>query len=170
MTNELTMKKYLSLITLVVINISCNSKPKTPKKEQTEFTVAAPISHGKDKIGFACNYGGNSTDIVREFSSYLKEKNYKQIKSLLFSSKPGEKYLATISSRKLAEEGLIELNDMLLKQIKLNEQSIDTVSTCSGCTNSEDFTLTDLLNSKDNYIAQEAEWWLEEVLKNEESQ
>jgi hypothetical protein len=52
----------------------------------------------------------------------------------------------------------------------LNEQSTDTVSTCSGCTNSEDFTLKDLLNSKDNYITQDTERWLEELLKNEEGQ
>lgn len=117
-----------------------------------------------DEIGFKCGAGGNGTKSVEEFSKIIKNKNYIKLKASLYSQKPGTFYLATITCEKLAEEGMINLNKTELNQIKKNRSKTDTIYTCSGCTESEFFTVKQLLTDTNNYIKMEAEWWFDDIL------
>jgi hypothetical protein len=56
--------------------MSCSTKAKTSEKSKTDFPVVTPpnTNSSHDNIGFACNYGGNSTVIVQEFSFFFKRK------------------------------------------------------------------------------------------------
>jgi len=145
--------------------LSCTFNTNTFKNSNIE-TVSPPVfnPNNYDKIGFACGEGGEGTALVDEFAKLITDKNYKQLRAGLYSPNPGVVYLATISCEKLAEERLIKLNGEELEQIEKNRHKSDTIYTCSGCTNSEYFTVKQLLSDTTNYIRTEAGWWFDAVL------
>jgi hypothetical protein len=82
----------------------------------------------------------------------------------LYSKEAGKVYLSTISCERLKDEGLIQLNKSELKQIQENKTKTDTIYTCSGCTDSEYYTVKELLIDTNNLIHIEANWWMEYLL------
>ena len=76
-----------------------------------------------------------------------------------------EKFLATVSCEKLQQKKMIYLTKEELKQMEINKKSNEIVSTCSGCTNSEKMTLNELFTTENNYIKEETEDWLNEMIK-----
>lgn len=158
------MKPFLILPFLLLIFLNCTSKKEKildTTIENVSPTVLNPNNY--DEIGFQCNYEGKSTDIVSKFSNLIKDKNYYQLKSELYSSQPGNCYLATFICEKLVEEGLINLNGTEMTQIKKNRTKTDTIFTCSGCTNSGNFTIKQLLTDTSNFMRMETGWWFDEM-------
>ncbi|ASS49408.1 MAG: hypothetical protein A3D31_03200 [Candidatus Fluviicola riflensis] len=153
------------LIILVFSFLSCTSNTKTSRNSTVE-TVSPPVfnPNNYDEIGFACGAGGKGTLLVDEFTTFIMDKNYEPLRAKLYSSKPGEVYLATISCEKLAEEGMIKLRESELSQMKKNRNKTDTIAICSGCTRSEYFTVKQLLNDTTNNMRIEAGWWFDEIL------
>lgn len=72
--------------------------------------------------------------------------------------------MSTIYCEKLAEEGLIKLKRSELEQIEKNRNKNDTIYTCSGCTESEYYTIKQLINDTTNNMRLEAGWWFDETL------
>ncbi|MES2588649.1 MAG: hypothetical protein V4622_06690 [Bacteroidota bacterium] len=162
------MKHELTIIFLFVIIFSCtrsNNDTIKSKDSKTEI-ISPPVFNPKhyDKIGFACGEGGVETTLINEFTKLIKDKKYQQLKARLYSSKPGEVYLSTISTEKLAKEGMIKLNIIELRQIEKNRNKTDTIYTCSGCTESGYYTVKQLLNDTTNFTRKEAGWWFDKIL------
>lgn len=153
------------LIILFFSLLSCTSNTKASKNSNIE-TVSPPVfnPNNYDEIGFACGAGGEGTALVDEFTKLITDKNYKQLRAKLYSSKPGEVYLATISCEKLTEEGMIKLRGPELSQMEKNRNKTDTIAICSGCTRSEYFTVNQLLNDTTNNMRIEAGLWFDEIL------
>lgn len=159
------LKPVLIIPFFSVVLLSCISNNETAKNSNIE-TISPPVfnPNNYDEIGFACGAGGEGTALVDEFTKLVTDKNYKQLRARLYSSKPGVVYLATISCEKLVEERIIKLNRKELEQIEKNRNKTDTIYTCSGCTKSEYFTVKQLLNDTTSYIRTEAGWWFDEIL------
>lgn len=157
------MNPILIIIFFSLILFSCNSN--TTKDSKIETVSPSEIEKNNfNEIGFACGADGQETKLVEEFTKLIKDKNYKQLKSSLYSSEPGIFYLSTISCTKLSQEGMMKLNSSDLKQIEKNHNKTDTIYTCSGCTNQGYYSIKQLLNDTTNFINQEAEWWFDEIL------
>lgn len=165
------LKLALYLMFFEILILSCNSKPQITRKTKIEHPIMLPPDNRSkfDEIGFACYESGRMSPIVAEFTKDLSDKNYKSLRNKLFSPKSGEIYLATIICQKLSHSGIIKLTKTEENQIKINQNKKDSISTCSGCTAFENFTINKLINDKDNYIRKEAEWWLEKTIKEKEN-
>lgn len=159
------MKSVLIVLFFMLVLFSCTSNTEATKDSNIEtFSLPAVNPNNYDEIGFACGAGGRGTVLVNEFAKLITDKSYNQLKTNLYSSKPGVIYLATISCERLAKEEMIKLNDTELTQIKKNRNKADTIYTCSGCTESEYFTLKQLLNDTTNYMRMNAGWWFDHIL------
>jgi hypothetical protein len=157
------MKALIALI-LVSIVVSCAQEQKSDEPKTRKFSLPVINPHHHDEIGFKCGEGGASTVLVRKFSKLIRKKNYKQIRAGLYSTKPSMCYLATFSCEKLAERGLIQLNKNERNQINENKKNTESVFVCSGCTDSGDFTVKQLLTDTSHFMKIEAGWWFDEVL------
>jgi hypothetical protein len=158
------MKPVLIIISFTLTLHSCTTKT----VEDSDIEIVAPPElnpNNYDEIGFACGEGGGETNLVREFTNFIKDKKYKKLKAGLYSKKPGVIYLATFSCKKLASEDMIKLNKTELKQIENNLRKTDTIYTCSGCTEFEHFTINQLFNDTTNYIRTEAGYWFDEIFE-----
>ena len=102
--------------------------------------------------------------MVDEFTKRIIAKNYNHLTKKLYSARPGEVYLATVTCEKLEEEGMIRLKATELNQIEKNKRNTDTIYTCAGCGESEYFTVKQLLNDTTNYMSMGAVRWLDEIL------
>jgi hypothetical protein len=87
-----------------------------------------------------------------------------QLKANLYSPNAGNVYLSTISCERLKAEGLLQLNKTELKQIEQNKTKTDTLYTCSGCTDSEYYTVRELFIDTNNMLHKEADWWIDFLL------
>jgi hypothetical protein len=150
------MKSILLIFLCSLELLSCSSNSKKANDANTNATLTNWNANNYDNIGFACGEGGGKTELVEEFTNLIKDKNYKQIRSKLYSSKPGQVYLSTISCEKLSEEGLIKLKRSELEQIEKNRNKNDTIYTCSGCIESGYYTIKQLINDKANNMRLEA--------------
>lgn len=146
------------------IVVSCVQEQKSDEPKMRKFSLPVINPHHHDEIGFQCGEGGGSTALVSKFSKLIREKNYKQIRAGLYSSKPGTCYLATFSCEKLAERGLLQLNKNERYQIEENKKNSESIFVCSGCTDSGDFTVKQLLTDTSHFMKIEAGWWFDEVL------
>jgi hypothetical protein len=160
------IKSVLALFILVAVLLGCNQKTETAKDFAMIEKVQPPKLNPKnfDNIGFACGEGGEETNLVRDFTQLLTNKNYWEIRKKLYDPSPGIMYLATISCDKLAYRGLIKLNMDERRQIEKNHGSLDSISTCSGCTNSGNYAVKQLIKDTSNIMRKEAEYWLDQVL------
>lgn len=161
-------KKTLLLIFIITL-FNCKKaeiieKVEKPKKEYLKVPPKIIIDYD-NLIGFACYSSGNESDPVKKISEILKKKEFTIIKKKLLEKNIAEKYLATVSCEKLQQKNLIHLTNDELKQIKINKKSDEKVNTCSGCTNSETMTLNELFFSDSNYIREQTEEWLNEIIK-----
>lgn len=142
---------------------SCTTNSKLDETSLEEELLPELNLNNYDEIGFGCGYDGKGTKLVEEFTEFIKNKDYKKIKSNLFSKSAGVLYLATVSCEYFAKEGVIKLNKIELEQINQNKNKTDSLYTCSGCTESEVFTIKQLMNDSNNYIKVESEWWLDDI-------
>ncbi len=146
--------QFLLIVLLpMALYFSCNSPIKNKETEIANSTInePPPINKPIDEnslVGFACFYQGRKSEPVVVVSEVWKSKNYVKLKLLLFSSKPAEKYLATLLCLKLKGEGNIKLSNEELNQIVKNKISNKVISFCDGCTQREEFTLSQLFNDK----------------------
>lgn len=157
------MNKIFSILVVMIICLGCQGQ-KNPKQKKS--TPTQSITTKTDNlVGFACFEGGSESNIVRQFSEFLIKKDYPSIVSKLLSINPAEKYLATIVSLRLHQKQLIELSKKELKQIKSNKSSNDIVSICSGCTDWNKLTIQELFQSDRNFLKDQTERWLKEMIK-----
>ena len=164
-TTIIKQPSKIIFIAILLFTASCNSKIEKDKETYVEI-VDQPVINTiiYDNIGFACNEGGSPTDLVNEFSKLIKEKKYGQIRSKLYDSNPSIIFLSTFSCEKLEMENIIKLNSEEKIRIKINKNNFDTISTCSGCTNFEKFTVNELLTDTTNYLNIEAIRWFDYLL------
>ncbi len=154
------MKHILTTSLFLLVLLSCTSHTQTAKAPKTELALDLVFNPNHyDEIGFACGGGGQGTMLVKEFTQLVKDKNYQELKENLYSSKPGAVYLATVSCEKLVEEEMIKLNEKELEQIEKNRSKTDTIYTCSGCTESEYYTVKQLLNDSTGYEMKAKQWF-----------
>lgn len=161
------MKQFLFLL-IIFVTFSC--KKQQDNSSDKEVLVKLPPLRQKviDKrtlIGFACYYAGSQSNSVKKISEILKNKNYANLKTKLFDVNPAEKYLATIACEKLQNKNLIRLTEKEFTQIKINKLSAEKVNICSGCTNEKELTLKDMFSSKENFLTESTEEWLNEMIK-----
>jgi hypothetical protein len=162
------MKQILFLL-IVFITFSCQ-KQKEEESNIKEAILKLPppppkIIDKKTLIGFACYYGGTKSESVKNVSEILKTKNYTTLKAKLYGINPAEKYLATVACEKLETKKLIKLTEQEFAQIKINKESDEKVTLCGGCTNEEELTLKEMFTSKDNFLADSVEEWINDMIK-----
>ena len=160
------MNKQILFYLLIFLCFSCKEEQKEEVIQKTKVIKLPPkkITDENNVIGFACYYSGRKSKAVNKFSEILSKKDYSIIKGSLKATNIADKYLATAICEKLSQKKLINLTEEELNQIKKNKNSSEKVSTCAGCTNDETMTLKELLLEK-NYITEETEEWLNEMLK-----
>jgi hypothetical protein len=159
------MKQILFLFIFFLV-FSCQ---KQQEKNTTEIiTVKLPprkVIDEKTLIGFACYYAGSKSNSVKNVSEILKNKNYANLKLKLYDVNPAEKYLATVACEKLETKKLIKLTEQEFAQIKINKESDEKVTLCGGCTNEEELTLKEMFTSKEIFLADSIEEWINEMIK-----
>ena len=159
------MKQILFLL-IIFIAFSCK---KQQEKNNTKVTIVKlppqKVINEKTLIGFACYYAGSKSNSVKNVSEILKTKNYATLKAKLYDVNPAEKYLATIACEKLETKNLIKLTEKEFAQININKASKEKVTLCGGCTNEEELTLKEMFSSKENFLADSVEEWINEMIK-----
>ena len=157
------MKKNILLLFLC-LSISCQQKPvsKGTKNTVDDLQIPHPLEKidYNNVIGFACYESGSMTKPVKFFYDLIHNKNYVKVKEKLYSSVPAEKYLATILCEKLENKKSLKITIQEENQIKNNKSSKELVLTCTGCTNSDEVVLSDLLKFEQNYFTEQLEEWL----------
>lgn len=115
-------------------------------------------------VGFACGEAGEQTSLVSQFSEWVLKKEFKKIREKLTSTNPGEVFLATFTCDKLQKNGLITLSDSNKDELKSNFFRKDSIMVCSGCSEYKKLSLIEILADTGNYMNSEAEWWINELL------
>jgi len=161
------MKQILFLL-MIFITFSCKKQQENSIAKEVIVQLPPPPPKVIDKntlIGFACYYAGSKSNSVKKVSEILRDKNYANLKAKLFDVNPAEKYLATVACEKLQNKNLIKLTEKEFTQIKINKLSEEKVTICSGCTTEEKLTLKDMFSSKENFLSDSTEEWLNEMIK-----
>jgi hypothetical protein len=138
---------------------------KQEKIDTKIITIKLPKRDKNNIIGFACFYAGTKSEPVKKISEILKNKNYTTLKAKLYDVNPAEKYLATVACEKLETKKLIKLTEQEFAKIKINKGSDEKVTLCGGCTNEEELTLKEMFTSKENFLADSVEEWINEMIK-----
>jgi hypothetical protein len=138
---------------------------KQEKIDTKIITIKLPKRDKNNIIGFACFHAGTKSEPVKKISEILKNKNYTTLKAKLYDVNPAEKYLATVACEKLETKKLIKLTEQEFAQIKINKESDEKVTLCGGCTNEEELTLKEMFTSKENFLADSVEKWINEMIK-----
>jgi len=158
--------KHILFLLIVFIAFSCQ---KQQEKNNSKVTIVKlpprKVIDEKTLIGFACYYAGSKSNSVKNVSEILKNKNYTTLKAKLYDINPAEKYLATVACEKLETKNLIKLTEKQFAQIKINKASEEKVTICGGCTNEEELTLKEMFSSKENFLADSVEEWINEIIK-----
>ena len=153
---------------MIFITFSCKKQQENSIAKEVIVQLPPPPPKVIDKntlIGFACYYAGSKSNSVKKVSEILRDKNYANLKAKLFDVNPAEKYLATVACEKLQNKNLIKLTEKEFTQIKINKLSEEKVTICSGCTTEEKLTLKDMFSSKENFLSDSTEEWLNEMIK-----
>lgn len=161
------MKQILFLL-IVFIAFSCQKQQEKNNAKVTIEKLPPPppkVIDEKTLIGFACYYAGSKSKPVKKISEILKSKNYTTLIVKLYDVSPAEKYLATVACEKLEAKKLIKLTEKEFAQIKINKASEEKVTLCGGCTNEEELTLKQMFTSKENFLADSVEEWINEMIK-----
>lgn len=158
--------KQILLLLIIFIVFSCQ---KQLENNNTKATIVKlpprKLINEKTLIGFACYYAGSKSKPVKKITEILKSKNYTTLKVKLYDESPAEKYLATIACEKLETRKLIKLTENEFAQIKINKASEEKVTLCGGCTNEEELSLKQMFTSKENFLADSVEEWINEIIK-----
>lgn len=158
--------KQILLLLIIFIVFSCQ---KQLENNNTKATIVKlpprKLINEKTLIGFACYYAGSKSKPVKKITEILKSKNYTTLKVKLHDESPAEKYLATIACEKLETRKLIKLTENEFAQIKINKASEEKVTLCGGCTNEEELSLKQMFTSKENFLADSVEEWINEIIK-----
>jgi hypothetical protein len=109
-------------------------------------------------VGFSCYSTGIQSKSVKEVSEILNDKGIDELKKLLFSNKSACKFLATYICMKQKEKKEWVFTQNEIKQIELNKLSNERINFCSGCNNSDSYSLKELFLTKNDY-SQEFEKW-----------
>lgn len=162
------MKQILFLF-IVFIAFSCQKQEEKNNKKVTIVKLLPPpppkVIDEKTLVGFACDHAGSKSKPVIQISEILKSKNYITLKVKLYDISPAEKYLATVACEKLNTKKIIKLTEKEFTQIKINKTSEEKVTICSSCTNKEELTLKQMFTSKDNFLADSVEEWINNMIK-----
>jgi hypothetical protein len=161
------MTKKIVFYLLIFLSFSCKKETNQELTTENKIIRLPPkiIIDENTVIGFACYNSGKKSEPVKKFSKILVEKKYPIILKELNSINIADKYLATVICEKLLKKKLINLTEKEINQIKKNKNSNESVNTCAGCTNQEKMTLKELFTAEKNYIAEETEDWLNEMIK-----
>jgi hypothetical protein len=120
------------------------------------FVSLSSFSQKKEErvvLGFYCGYSGSGTEVVGKFGELLYNKNYKDIRNLLFSKIPADNFLAIVICKRLAYKNLIKLTEVESKRIAELYKSKEKIPVCGGCTYSGEEELGKMLNSKPEMFA-----------------
>ena len=162
------MKKFILLFLLFAI-LSCQEKPTSEKKESNSKDLNLPppprAIDENNLIGFACYMAGERSEVVKNFSTLLKQKNYRILREKLTSTFPAEKYMATVLCEKLVFKHLLKITEQELIQIQNNKLSSDTLTICSGCTNEDDLTLKEMFSPSKNYLSAQFNEWFKQAIE-----
>lgn len=156
------MIKQIYFLLIISLMFACQKQEKIDTKI---ITIKLPKRDKNNIIGFACFYAGTKSEPVKKISEILKNKNYTTLKAKLYDVNPAEKYLATVACEKLETKKLIKLTEQEFAQIKINKESDEKVTLCGGCTNEEELTLKEMFTSKENFLADSVEKWINEMIK-----
>ncbi|WP_143394886.1 hypothetical protein [Flavobacterium sp. 11] len=156
------MIKQIYFLLIISLMFGCQKQEKIDTKI---ITIKLPKRDKNNIIGFACFYAGTKSEPVKKISEILKNKNYTTLKAKLYDVNPAEKYLATVACEKLETKKLIKLTEQEFTQIKINKESDEKVTLCGGCTNEEELTLKEMFTSKENFLADSVEEWINEMIK-----
>lgn len=160
------MKQILFLLLIIFIVFSCQ---KQLEKNNTKAAIVKlpprKVIDEKTLIGFACYYAGSKSKPVKKISEILKRKDYATLKIKLYDESPAEKYLATIACEKLETKKLIKLTESEFAQIKINKANEEKVTLCGGCTNEKELSLKQMFTSKENFLEDSVEEWINEIIK-----
>ncbi len=106
----------------------------------------------KESLGFGCSVDAQSTRPVLNMTQLFTEKRFDDIRQLLNSELPADRFLATIVLEKLNAKKELEITGDELKMIKEIKASNQMVPFCSGCTLWTEIPLKDLFDEKTNGI------------------
>jgi hypothetical protein len=155
--------KHILFLFIIFITFSCQKQQENNNTKVT--TVKLKVIDKRTLIGFACYMTGSKSNSVKNVSVILKDKNYTNLKLKLYDINPAEKYLSTVACEKLEKKDLIKLTEEEFAQIKINKASDEKVTICGGCTNEEELSLKEMFTSKENFLAESVEEWINEMIK-----
>lgn len=145
-----------------MINCSCkNYKEINTENLESELLIPPPpkIIDENSLVGFACYFEGRRSEPVENITKILERKNYVELKKKISSNKPAEKYLASFACIKLSEKKIITLNSIELSQIEENKKSDLEIYFCSGCTEKENYKLSQLFTEKIEFTKEVEDWF-----------
>ena len=162
------MTKQILSILIIFIAFSCHKKQEeeTQKTHQKLILLPPPPKKVDENtlVGFACYSSGRKSEPVKIITELLADKDYNGIRKKLSSKSVAEKYLATITCKKLENKNLISLTQVDKSQIKENLISDEKIVICSGCSNKKELTMKELFSS-DTFLSAYLEEWLKEMIK-----
>ena len=116
----------------------------------------------KEMVGFACGFGGESSETVVKVTRLLRAHRYQKISNLLSTGNNAERFLAVISIEKLSHMGRYQIAAIERKQIEAIKASGEKVSVCSGCTYFTEVSLSEMFR-EDNFLGSDG--WITGALK-----
>lgn len=157
------MKNIFIILFIILISFSCKNNKKIDKENLEKELVKLPppqkIIDENSLVGFACYYAGRRSEPVENITEILERKNYDELKKKISSNKPAEKYLATFACIRLSENKIIKLNNNELSQIDENKKSDLKIYFCGGCTEKENYKLSQLFSEKIEFITEVEDWF-----------
>ena len=119
------------------------------------FTFLSFLAFSQSKkenptLGYYCGYSGSATQVVKKISDLIYKKDYKTIKSLLYSKIPAENFLAVVLCRRFAYQKIITLSETDSKRITELFKSKEKIPLCGGCTEHDEVELSKMLSEQQN--------------------
>ena len=152
-----------NILFIALIFFSCKNNKEVEnenlKKELIDLPVQIKIIDENNLVGFACYYSGRRSEPVEKITEILERKNYNELKKKISSEKPAEKYLATFACIKLLKNEIIELDQNELNQIEENKKSDLKIDFCGGCTNNENYKISELFSEKIEFTTAVENWF-----------
>ncbi len=103
-------------------------------------------SWNKKSIGFGCGATGSMTKPVINIMHPFCNQDFDEIRSMLNSAVPANKFLAVFLLEQLNKNKELELTDTELEKIDKIKSSNEVVPVCAGCTYFTEEPLNKLLN------------------------
>ncbi|MGI9544010.1 MAG: hypothetical protein ACR2MX_12205 [Cyclobacteriaceae bacterium] len=134
----------------------------TAQSKEAEKHYKFLMNRAGNSVSLGCGFAGVPSENL-EHTEYLVENDHHDLLVKLLDSKiPATSYLAVVVIEDLNRKGKMDPNSRVVARIAELYDSKDLVSVCSGCTYHMDWSIKDLLTSKQkDTIGFGAEYWLQ---------